>query len=172
MGKRDYRQSGHINSSWSGAVSLPVLRWYHAASSQSPPIAPTRHYIRIPSIGPCVREQSGRNSCSTRSSIVSKMLFLRDDLSSSRFRHFDSPFRAFEDRGKRIRATCVRQFRSFFLFFVLLLLRPFYNSFQNDIRAQIFRQILSLRFFRTKFIFCVFINNLWISNSSQLDLGF
>lgn len=102
MGKRDYRQSGHINSSWSGAVSLPVLRWYHAASSQSPPIAPTRHYIRIPSIGPCVREQSGRNSCSTRSSIVSKMLFLRDDLSSSRFRHFDSPFRAFEDRGARV----------------------------------------------------------------------
>lgn len=42
MGKRDYRQSGHINSSWSGAVSLPVLRWYHAASSQSPPIARLR----------------------------------------------------------------------------------------------------------------------------------
>lgn len=48
------------------------------------------------------REQSGRNSCSTRSSIVSKMLLFfffspRHDLSSSRFHHFDSPFRVFDD---------------------------------------------------------------------------
>lgn len=91
-----------------------------------PPYSPTPHYIRIPSIGPCVREQSGRNSCSTRSSIVSKMLFLRHDLSSSRFHHFDSPFRVFEriagPAWKTDTCHMCANFTSFF--FLLLLLFP------------------------------------------------
>lgn len=79
------------------------------------PIARRLHYIRIPSIGlECVyaREQSGRNSCSTRSSIVCRknaffFFFARHDLSPSRSDRPD--LRYFEDsNGPAWKATCAQ----------------------------------------------------------------
>lgn len=101
MVKGLYRQSGrgHINCSWSGAVSLPVLRWYHAASSQSPPIVGLALYSYSKYRSVCTvsitgkrrscdrARAAGRNSCSTARPSRRKCLFACD-LSLNRLHRF------------------------------------------------------------------------------------